>query len=232
MQANPTLVPGHVIVTQKTLEPTTRWSLVVYPFTAFAAFWRPVSGLSWWDRVHPRDLTAFATEYPEFNKIPLGNECQSIELRALASPLCRNTYHVVLYAVDYAVDYVPGRHKRTMSSIIRTALTRKPPIQPASVERCLLFSYRFDVSARPVWQFMSSEPAQLYVDGGSVSFARYCLQSSLFPKVIDARAQRERAGGVVMQERPGGVVMPLLFMRDPLETSAHEFALNEASKTP
>ncbi|KAJ7089563.1 hypothetical protein C8R44DRAFT_818496 [Mycena epipterygia] len=186
-----TLVPGHLAITHPELDPLHQQMLIVYDFASFEPFWRPIHGMSFWDRVYGRELSPVASERLKPGNIPL-RHCQIVELTAHASPIRSETYELVLYSVDH----IPGPEDRSVTSFLRSRLGGKHP-PPPDVKRSVLFSYNFNLSgrhgSRPAWRLISLVPAELHVRGTSLTLSRYCLDRS-FRMVIDALVKRGDIG--------------------------------------
>ncbi|KAJ7437928.1 hypothetical protein B0H11DRAFT_2106207, partial [Mycena galericulata] len=190
LRTAPVLVAGHLGIPQMDLEPPHQEFLLIYAFSSFASFWRPIAGMSFWDRVYGRELSPVVRQPLEFGGIPVRNT-QLVNLRALESPIRRGMYKILLHSIDYIPG--PPTPTRSITSFIRSRLGGTQP-PPPKVKRVLLFSYTLDLSAvddsRYGWRFLSSVPADDRVQSINLTFSRYCLDRS-FPMVIDALITRD-----------------------------------------
>ncbi|KAJ7441452.1 hypothetical protein B0H11DRAFT_2095936 [Mycena galericulata] len=194
LRTAPVLVPGHLGITQTDLEPPHQEFLLIYAFSSFAPFWRPIAGVSFWDRICGRELSPVVRQPLEFGRIPV-RDTQSINLRALESPIRRGMYKIMLHSIHH----IPGPPPtRSITSFIRSRLGGTPPPPPTKVKRAVLFSYTLDLSdvddSHRGWRFLSSVSANdRFHSINHLTFSRYCADrlSRSFSKVMDALITRD-----------------------------------------
>ncbi|KAJ7500065.1 hypothetical protein FB451DRAFT_1207379 [Mycena latifolia] len=193
----PILLPGHLGITYAEVEAPQQQLLLVYSFISFAPFWRSTPGMSFWDRVYPRDLFPVASERLAFAGIPIQHYL-SIDLSAHRSPLHRTASEILLHTVDL----VPVPPSRSIAASVLAKFGAKPT-PPPEVKRGVLFSFSFDTSRVPVLRRLSSVSATIPIRSASVALSRYCIRPK-FPVVIDALATRENRDTL---ERRGGNII-------------------------
>ncbi|KAJ7481350.1 hypothetical protein B0H11DRAFT_2280250 [Mycena galericulata] len=193
LRTAPILVPGHLGITQTDLEPPHQEFLLIYAFSSFASFWRPIAGMSFWDRIYGRELSPVVRQPLEFGGIPV-RDAQSINLRALESPIRRGMYKILLHSTDH----IPGPPPtRSITGFIRSRLGGTQPPPPPKVKRAVLFSYTLDLSdgddAHRGWRFLSSVSANSRFQSMNLTFSRYCadLSARSISMVIDTLMTRD-----------------------------------------
>ncbi|KAJ7761616.1 hypothetical protein DFH07DRAFT_423821 [Mycena maculata] len=192
LRTGPILLPGHLGITYADLEPPHQQILTIHTFDSLASFWRPISGMSFWDRVYSRQLSPVVRQPLEFRSVAVRN-AQFVEFRALENPVRPGIYEIIVHAKDY----IPAPQPRSINNFLRIRFGRAqmPQATPEpQIRRSVLFSYSLDLSGQsgvhPAWRLLSAVPADLQVRGAAITFSHYCVDRS-FPMVIDALPKRD-----------------------------------------
>jgi hypothetical protein len=175
--------------------------------TALASLaWKPLQG-SRFDN-EPPHIPFTVHETLEYEHKPLCDTTSSLKLVAFPSPLRRDTYEVVIYACEPAIE-VPEVPKQTLATRVRHVMRRSPSPEPEP--RAVLLSYWLSLPVSPDqscgWLLKSAVPATPGLSDERLSYAGYCLDtgehwSDWDPAgraIVDAR--RRRAGTVSAPRR-------------------------------
>ncbi|KAJ7127258.1 hypothetical protein C8R43DRAFT_699858 [Mycena crocata] len=105
-QAQPILVPGHLILTYESAARCDMHVLLVCTTLSLARFWVPIASMRLEDRVAENALTPLAHELLAFRGAPL-MLLSNVQLSAQASPLLRNRYQITFFGTRGRLCFPP-----------------------------------------------------------------------------------------------------------------------------
>ncbi|KAJ7764185.1 hypothetical protein DFH07DRAFT_956203 [Mycena maculata] len=171
------LIPGYLVAAYSECASPTQLVLTVTQIDAFIPYWKPLSEISFKDKLSPDDISFAVFQRLQYNNHPLGDRLVRVRLTAVPSALYRGAYNIIVYAGQLQ----PIPETPTLAMKIGQFITGRRQA-PQSSPRPALLSYRFTPPLSPGqpcgWRLISAERAAFGFDAKHLSPPRVVVERS------------------------------------------------------